>query len=237
MDKINLPPIPPEILAKYGKPHLIQPILTPEERFRQKVREDVQARLKAFTFEEHMRIAFTPHVIIDTIWFYVDQVQGYCREHQISDMKKVSRAINHLRTEYRNELLKDLPQKHLDQIHQKSVEWRQMCANTITITFFTMSNTLLKEYKSQDYLQCMNNAYVAMKLIGLAKSYNKEVNELIRKRMGQSDDAPAHPILDKLYACMDAHLPDKFKVDDTQIDLCMKVFRNNLNLLKYESND
>ena len=79
----------------------------------------------------------------------------------------------------------------------------------------------------------MNWAYCAMKLCKLGKSYNDEINKMIRERLGDTKDAPPHWILDKLYAIMDAYLPEGFKVDDTQIDMCMRVFRNNLKQLKY----
>lgn len=204
-----------------------------EEAFRKECKDNVQKMLKAFTFDEHMQIAFTPHIIIDTIWYFVDKVQAYCREHRISEVKKLSRAINELRERYRQELRKDLSQKHLDQIHEKSVHWRELNNYHMQIMFFSMSNTLLKEYKSQDYLDCMNWAYCAMKLCKLGKSYNDEINKMIRERLGEAKDAPPHWILDKLYAIMDAHLPDGFKVDDTQIDICMVIFRNNLKQIKY----
>ena len=204
-----------------------------EEAFRKECKDNVQKMLKAFTFDEHMQIAFTPHIIIDTIWYFVDKVQAYCRDHRISEVKKLSRAINELRERYRQELSKDLSQKHLDQIHEKSVHWRELNNYHMQIMFFSMSNTLLKEYKSQDYLDCMNWAYCAMKLCKLGKSYNDEINKMIRERLGEAKDAPPHWILDKLYAIMDAHLPDGFKVDDTQIDMCMVIFRNNLKQIKY----
>lgn len=235
-------PINPHIPSIYTltNPYYTQPRpLTAEEKaakeeaFRKECKDNVQKMLKAFTFEEHMQIAFTPLVIIDTIWYFVDKVQAYCREHRISEVKKLSRAINELRERYRQELRKDLSQKHLDQIHEKSVHWREFNAHHMTIMFFAMSNTLLKEYKSQDYLDCMNWAYCAMKLCKLGKSYNDEINKMIRERLGDTKDAPPHWILDKLYAIMEAHLPEGFKVDDTQIDGCMDVFRNNLKQLKY----
>ena len=204
-----------------------------EEAFRKECKDNVQKMLKAFTFDEHMQIAFTPHIIIDTIWYFVDKVQAYCRDHRISEVKKLSRAINELRERYRQELRKDLSQKHLDQIHEKSVHWRELNNYHMQIMFFSMSNTLLKEYKSQDYLECMNWAYCAMKLCKLGKSYNDEINKMIRERLGEAKDAPPHWILDKLYAIMDAHLPEGFKVDDTQIDMCMVIFRNNLKRVKY----
>lgn len=235
-------PINPHIPSIYTltNPYYTQPRpLTAEEKaakeeaFRKECKDNVQKMMKAFTFEEHMQIAFTPLVIIDTIWYFVDKVQAYCREHRISEVKKLSRAINELRERYRQELRKDLSQKHLDQIHEKSVHWREFNAHHMTIMFFAMSNTLLREYKSQDYLDCMNWAYCAMKLCKLGKSYNDEINKMIRERLGDTKDAPPHWILDKLYAIMDAHLPEGFKVDDTQIDGCMDVFRNNLKQLKY----
>ena len=204
-----------------------------EEAFRKECKDNVQKMLKAFTFDEHMQIAFTPHIIIDTIWYFVDKVQAYCRDHRISEVKKLSRAINELRERYRQELSKDLSQKHLDQIHEKSVHWRELNNYHMQIMFFSMSNTLLKEYKSQDYLDCMNWAYCAMKLCKLGKSYNDEINKMIRERLGEAKDAPPHWILDKLYAIMDAYLPEGFKVDDTQIDMCMVIFRNNLKQIKY----
>lgn len=204
-----------------------------EEAFRKECKDNVQKMMKAFTFEEHMQIAFTPHVIIDTIWYFVDKVQAYCREHRISEVKKLSRAINELRERYRQEMRKDLSQKHLDQIHEKSVHWRELNNYRMNIMFFTISNTLLKEYKSQDYLNCMNWAYCAMKLCTLGKQYNDDINKMILERIGKGKNAPAHWIYDKLYVIMDGYLPVEFKVDDTQIDICMRVFKNNLKQLKY----
>lgn len=235
-------PINPNIPSIYTltNPYATQPRpLTAKEKeekelaLRKESHDTVQKMMKAFTFEEHMYISFTPHVIIDTIWYFVDKVQAYCREHRISEVKKLSRAINELRERYRQELMKDLSQKHLDQIHEKSVHWRELNNYHMQIMFFAMGNTLLREYKSQDYLDCMNWAYCAMKLCKLGKSYNDEINQMIRERLGDNKDAPPHWILDKLYAIMDAYLPEGFKVDDTQIDRCMGVFRNNLKQLKY----
>ena len=235
-------PINPHIPSIYTltNPYTTQPRpLTAKEKeekelaLRKEACDTVQKMLKAFTFEEHMSIAFTPHVIIDTIWYFVDKVQAYCKEHRISEVKKLSRAIKELRERYRQELRKDLSQKHLDQIHEKSVHWRELNNYHMSIMFFAMGNTLLREYKSQDYLDCMNWAYCAMKLCKLGKSYNDEINQMIRERLGEAKDAPPHWILDKLYAIMDAYLPEGFKVDDTQIDRCMIIFRNNLKQLKY----
>ena len=235
-------PINPNIPSIYTltNPYATKPRpLTAKEKeekelaLRKESHDTVQKMIKAFTFDEHMSIVFTPHVIIDTIWYFVDKVQAYCREHRISEVKKLSRAINELRERYRQELRKDLSQKHLDQIHEKSVHWRELNNYHMQIMFFAMGNTLLREYKSQDYLYCMNWAYCAMKLCKLGKSYNDEINQMIRERLGEAKDAPPHWILDKLYAIMDAYLPDGFKVDDTQIDRCIGVFRNNLKQLKY----
>lgn len=237
MDKFN--PFKPTGIVWPSNPAVRPKPLTAEEKaakeeaFRKECRDNVQKMLKAFTFDEHMQIAFTPHVIIDTIWYFVDKVQTYCIEHRISEVKKLSRAIDELRERYRQEMCKDLSQKHLDQIHEKSVHWRELNNYHMQIMFFAMGNTLLKEYKSQDYLDCMNWAYCAMKLCKLGKSYNDEINKMIRERLGDTKDAPPHWILDKLYAIMNAYLPDGFKVDDTQIDMCMRVFRNNLKQLKY----
>ena len=219
--------------AVIPKPLTAEEKAAKEEAFRKECKDNVQKMLKAFTLDEHMQIAFTPHVIIDNIWYFVDKVQTYCREHRISEVKKLSRAINELRERYRQELRKDLSQKHLDQIHEKSVHWRELNNYHMQIMFFAMGNTLLREYKSQDYLYCMNWAYCAMKLCKMGKSYNDEINHMIRERLGEAKDAPPHWILDKLYAIMDAYLPDGFKVDDTQIDRCMVIFRNNLKQLKY----
>ena len=237
MDKFNLfkPTgiVWPNNPAVRPKPLTSEEKAAKEEAFRKECRDNVQKMLKAFTFDEHMQIAFTPHVIIDTIWYFVDKVQTYCIEHRVSEFKKLSRAINELRERYRQEMCKDLSQKHLDQIHEKSVHWRELNNYHMQIMFFAMGNTLLREYKSQDYLDCMNWAYCAMKLCKLGKSYNDEINKMIRERLGDTKDAPPHWILDKLYAIMNAYLPEGFKVDDTQIDMCMRVFRNNLKQLKY----
>ena len=205
-----------------------------EEAFHHECRENVQAMMKAFTFEEHMAIAFTPHVILDNIWYFVDKVQNYCREHRIQEVKKLSRAVNELRERYYSQLSREnLTQKHIDQIHEKSVQWRKLNAYHLQIMFFTVSNTLLKEYKSQDYLDCINWAYCAMKLCKLGKQYNGEVNEMILERIGEGKEAPAHWLYDKLYLIMDAYIPGNFNVDDTQINICMNIFKNNLKQLKY----
>ena len=53
-------------ISHYGLPKIISS-KEKEKAFRQECKENVQDIIKAFTFEEHMAIAFTPHVIIDTI--------------------------------------------------------------------------------------------------------------------------------------------------------------------------
>lgn len=219
-------------ISHYGLPKIVSS-KEKEKAFRQECKENVQDIIKAFTFEEHMAIAFTPHVIIDTIWYFVDKVQNYCRDHKIYEVKKLSRAITELRSLYYSEMRKDLSQKHLDQIHEKATTWRELNSYHLQIMFFAMSNTLLKVFESQDYLDCMNWAYCAMKLCKLGKEYNDDINKMIIERLGKGKDAPAHWIYDKLYAIMDAYLPGDFKVDDTQIDMCMRIFKNNLKQLKY----
>ena len=208
-----------------------------EELFRQQVKAEVQAMRKAFTFQEHMSIAFTPHVILDTIWFYADKVQAYCRDHRISHTLKLSRALNYLRKSYTDELRKDLTLDQISQIHEKAEEWRSLNQSDFTIMFFAISNSLLREYASQDYNYCMNWAYTAIKLCQLAKDYNDELNKMIQERISGNHDLPAHPVIDKLSLIMDAYLPQGFQVEDTQIDLCIKIFRNNLNKIHYDSNN
>ena len=84
MDKFNLfkPTgiVWPNNPAVRPKPLTSEEKAAKEEAFRKECRDNVQKMLKAFTFDEHMQIAFTPHVIIDTIWYFVDKVQTYCIE-------------------------------------------------------------------------------------------------------------------------------------------------------------
>lgn len=171
--------------------------------------KELKEMREAFTFDEHMRIAFTPNLIIETIFFYSDRVQGWCRDHRVSDTVKLSRRLDEIKRFWYSELRKDLTQENIDFIKTKAEEWRNLMELHLTQLWFTMGNALLKVYESQEYLEVINNALTAMMMIDIAKEYNVEKNKLIEQRLPNWERhvAPIHPMLNAVYAIMEAYIP------------------------------
>lgn len=188
--------------------------------------KDLKSMLDSFTFDEHMRICFTPNMIIDTVLYYSDKVQNWCRDHRVPDTIKLSRRLNDIKANWYYELRLNLDQKSIDYIKIKSEEWRGLMSIHLTQLFYTMNNALLKVYQSQEYLEVINNALTAIMMIQVAKQYNRDMNYLIQQRLPdwRRHVSPHHKMLDAIGAIMLAYIPG----EGSPLDEIPEYWRNNL---------
>lgn len=188
--------------------------------------KDLKSMLDSFTFDEHMRICFTPNMIIDTVLYYSDKVQSWCRDHRVPDTIKLSRRLNDIKANWYYELRLNLDQKNIDYIKVKSEEWRGLMNIHLTQLFYTMNNALLKVYESQEYLEVINNALTAIMMIQVAKQYNRDMNALIQQRLPDWERhvSPHHKMLDAIGAIMLAYIPG----EGSPLDEIPEYWRNNL---------
>lgn len=173
--------------------------------------KDLKEMLEAFTFDEHMRICFTPNIIINTVLHYSDLVQSWCRDHRVSDTIKLSRRLDEIKKEWYSELRRDLTEENIQFIKTKSEEWRNLMSLKLTQLFYTMNNALLTVYQSQEYLEVINNALTAIMMVHIAKRYNFDMNNLIRERLPnwRQHVAQYHKMLNVIEVIMLAYIPGK----------------------------
>lgn len=236
LDKLGILPPLPVNSSESSLNYLNTLKLRREEMFREKIRSDIKNRISKLSFEENMKIVFTPHIIMYTSWYYIDVVKTLCINNKISLTKKLVRALTDIRRDYDIELRKDLPQDAIDRLSDKSREWRLLCETDFQILYFTVRNDLLKEYKSQTYLDCMIYALISLRFLDLYTSYNKEMDIILKEKVGEMNPSPTNRYVEALRILLKGFLPENFNINilSKQVDTSMKIFRNNLNLVKYE---
>ena len=206
--------------------------------------KELKERLDAFTFDEQMRISFTPNIIIDTVLHYSDLVQSWCRDNRIPDTIKLSRKLDEIKKHWYSLLRSKLADDEVQFIKAKSEEWRSLMNVQLTQLFYTMNNTLLQVYKSQEYLNVINHALTAIMMVHIAKQYNWDMNVLIMQRLPNWREhiAPHHKMLDAIEAIMLAYIPGKgnpleevpehWKI---AMSLSEKIFMKDLKSISYSS--
>lgn len=204
--------------------------------------QDLKEMLDAFTFDEHMRICFTPNIIIDTVLHYSDLVQSWCRDHRVSDTVKLSRRLDEIKKHWYSGLRSDLTEENIQFIKTKSEEWRNIMSMKLTQLFYTMNNALLTVYRSQEYLEVINNALTAIMMIHIAKRFNYDMNVLIMQRLPnwRQHVAPHHKMLDAIEAIMLAYIPGSSNPLDeipehwkNALSISEKVFMQQLKSISY----
>jgi hypothetical protein len=112
----------------------------------------------------------------------------------------------------------------------------------LTQLFYTMNNALLTVYKSQEYLEVINNALTAIMMIHIAKRFNYDMNVLIMQRLPnwRQHVAPHHKMLDAIEAIMLAYIPGSSNPLDeipehwkNALSISEKVFMQQLKSISY----
>lgn len=215
-------------------------ILTPEmvaEREQQAVWDENNERIKNdFTQQEQIRICFIPLIIETLIWHYADECQQYGREHRLDVLKKLSRAVTHIRQEYNTFVGQSLDNAHKEQVRTETERFITECGNDFTIMYFTMRREYMKIQPESDIADLAAKAIIGMLLVRFLDAWNKKIDGLISERMGKVTGSIRTPTMDKLYACFDAYAGhiEGFDWKNPDISFCMTILNRKINMIEFE---
>ena len=205
-----------------------------EARFKELARRDAQTMLDTFTWEENMMIAFVPLIISKVAWVYAEKALKYCADNRISEFKKLGRSIKELRQKYLDFLRLDLDFTHIHRIESQTLQFRVECNYPLTILWYQVNQYIKSHAPEMPHDKMRTDAAVAVLMVRYLKAHNKRMDAIIAAKMGrsQSIDNPQMIALEKL---MMQYFPVDFKLEtNANLDLCGKIFANNLSKIEFE---
>ena len=205
-----------------------------ESNFKAIVRRDTQTMLNTFTWDENMMIAFVPLIISKVAWVYAEKAVKYCTDNRISEFKKLGRSVKELRQKYIDVLRLDLDYSHINRIETQTVQFMDECNYDLAILWYQVNQYIKTNAPDMPYDTMRTDAAVAVMMVRYLKAHNRRMDAIIASKMGQSQsiDNPQMRSLEKL---MMQYFPNDFKLEtNTNLDLCGKIFANNLSKIEFE---
>ena len=205
-----------------------------EARFKELAHMDAQTMLDTFTWEENMMIAFVPLIISKVAWVYAEKALKYCADNRISEFKKLGRSIKELRQKYLDVLRLDLDFTHIHRIESQTLQFMDECNYHLTILWYQVNQYIKNHAPEMPHDIMRTDAAVAMLMARYLKAHNKSMDAIIAAKMGrsQSIDNPQMIALEKLLM---QYFPADFKLEtNANLDLCGKIFANNLSKIEFE---
>ena len=193
----------------------------------------VKLMLDTFTFEENMRIAFTPLVIAAIVWIYTDRARAYAVEHRLGgDSKKLTRCIKDIKDEYRKNLRTEMDLKHVQRIDDGAKGFMDNNANDFNILYYSVNNEIKRRYPDLTHQPMRTNAYIARALIHFLGVYNKSMNEMMRSRLKGVRGPVEEPYLKLLSEVLRA-LSGNIELGGENLKNCMLILNKNLRNIEY----
>ena len=205
-----------------------------EARFKELARRDAKTMLDTFTLEENMMIAFVPLIISKVAWIYAEKALKYCADNRISEFKKLGRSIKELRQKYLDVLRLDLDFTHIHRIESQTLQFMDECNYHLTILWYQVNQYIKSNAPEMPRDMMRTDAAIAVLMVRYLKAHNKRMDAVIAAKMGrsQSIDNPQMIALEKL---MMQYFPADFKLEtNANLDLCGKIFANNLSKIEFE---
>lgn len=205
-----------------------------EEFLKEEAKRGAAELLHGFNFEEHMQIAFVPLIIIHCAWAYCDKVLQMAAKLRISETKKLGRAVKELKQAYYDEMKKDLDYKHLKQVSDQAEEFMNTCAKDFMIMEFTIRGEILKVYPDDPYIDMRVYAFASVLLCDYYVKHSHECDKMIAARLHRREtQTMTNPKIDSLRTCMDAYTGTVEINLKQNVELCVRVFANNLKKINF----
>lgn len=226
-----------EIAPNIGKASKKEEASMSEARFKELTRQDARNMLDTFTWDENMMIAFVPLIISKVAWVYAEKALRYCADHRISEFKKLGRQVKELRQKYLDVLRLDLDFTHIHRIESQTLQFMDECDYDLAILWYQVNQYIKSKAPDMPLDMMRTDAAVAVLMVRFMKAHNKRMDALIAAKMGESQsiDNPQMIALEKL---MMQYFPADFKLEtNANLDLCGKIFANNLSKIEFEVTD
>jgi hypothetical protein len=207
-----------------------------EEQFKKEVAEDTSKLISEFTVDEQVNIAFVPLILNHIAWIYALKAVQKSVDYRVELLKKITRQIRALRTEYEREIAKDLDYRHQKHIESETERFIAEFQKDFTILYFSVNQEFKRKMPNWPYDDLRSFAIISILMIRLVDEHNKRMDKLIASRLGKSNPAVRMPIMDALYHCMEAFAGEvgKFNYSDNNVKLSMNVIVNDIKKIDFD---
>lgn len=190
-----------------------------ERKFKEECQKNTKELVEKFTFAEHIYIAFTPLIFASLAFHYGMECRKYAANNRLSEYRKLSRAFDDVKDRYRNDLLKDIDDKHIKNIESDAQKVMQAYASDFIILRECVKRELFKKYPAEPHWNLRADAYCGMLMISVYKEHNKKVDALIASRLEGHKGTANNPLIEALYVILDAYSGDYAEFDINQYDI------------------
>lgn len=207
-----------------------------EENLRQESKDSAKQLQNNFTIKEQMGIAFVPLIFHYIAFKFAEKARRLAAEYRIDILKKLCRAFDYVKTEYHQELSKDLDYRHIKHFDSECERFMEEYASQFTIIYYTVNNTFRKLMPDYPYDDLRTYAIMAIMFIKQCDKHNERMDKMIAKRVGGSRPSVRMNVIDKLYSIADAYAGDvsKFDYSDTNIVNCMNLIENKISDMEFD---
>ena len=216
-------------------------VISPEEikerQFKKQIAEDTKRLVNSFSFNEHAKIAFTPLVVAHIAWVWAEYVLKECAEKRIEEVKKLSRAVRHLRDKYETAIRKDLDLVHFRRIQEQADRFLLEYRFDFQRLYFSTCNDVNYQHPKAPYNKLRTFAFLGMQFCKFLHDYENEMGRFIQSRIGGECREGHLPFMSELETCFDAYIGN-YPVNPTQNTLIsLGVLRKNLDQIEFELKD
>lgn len=210
-----------------------------EELLRKSAENGVKELKENFDIIEQMKIVFVPLVFNHIAWIYALRAKQDASTEKIDLLKKASREVTKLRKNYITEISKDLNWKHQLKIEEETERFMKEFSRDFTILWFSVLGEVNKNIPDYPYENLRCNAIISMLMIKFVDEHNKNMDKMLKERIGKVQDSIRMPIMDELYSYMNVYAGEigKFDYNNTNIKMSMKIIGLAIDKIEFNVED
>lgn len=191
---------------------------------------DTQRMIEVLDTREQMLVSVMPCVISTIVWEYVDKVLGQAGHYKVGLIKDFSKNIRELKIQHESIMGKELDLAHRVELTQETKRFMSIYQYDFIVLYYAVNGEFKKKMPSYPYDDMRSNAIIVMLMIQLLDEHNKEMDKLIRKRLGIRKNSIRVPLMDKLHYYMQsiAGVDGKFNFSEKNVVIAKNVIKNKL---------
>lgn len=183
-----------------------------------------------FTDRERVQLAYTPYLYAELAWHYAYKVVELSIARRIEPLKKATRTIKSLRSDFLYELKKKMSQPVLDAAQKRVSD--AIMANYLDFFKFEMAvqNEINRQYRGSDNNDVRSFAYISILCYEAQRRVDMNNAYLISKRIGGVvEEVESYKYMRELYEEMKQCM-GTYRIESTlPIQTAIKVMEKNIN--------
>lgn len=207
-----------------------------EIEFKKTVAEDVQEKVRKFSFEENISITFVPLVMAEVAWYYALEVIDEASRQRMESSKKLTRSIRQLREAYLKTCRMDLDERHLKKVMDVSYDYINACTDAFETLWYVLNGELKSSWGDLDNIDLRTDAMICVIILDVLDRHNDRMDALIKERIGHVTPY-RNKVNEALRNGMMAFIRPADVINDAHVKTSMAIMEKNLSVIRFEQSD